>query len=69
MAAGEKGCAGCSGCSGRLCGAQEVEVRTARRKTTSVRLVRSQSQRSGRVAPGAKARARMCQSRSSGSVL
>lgn len=65
----EKGCAGCAGCSGRLCGAKEVEVRTARRKTTSVRLVRSQSQRSERVAMGDRARARMYQTRSSASVL
>ncbi|MBE3047117.1 hypothetical protein IMZ48_32260 [Candidatus Bathyarchaeota archaeon] len=55
------------GCTGRLCGAQAVEVRTARRKTTSVRLVRSQSQRSGGAVP--EARSRAYQSRSSGSML
>ena len=65
-AAGVRGVAEHAGCMGRLCGAQAVEVRTARRKTTSVRLVRSQSQKTVRVAPGARTSA--CQSRRSGGI-
>ncbi|SPN97740.1 related to BZZ1 - Myo3/5p-Bee1p-Vrp1p actin assembly complex component [Cephalotrichum gorgonifer] len=56
----------CADYTGRFCGAQGVEMRTARRKTTSVRLVRCHSQRTESVAPRAR---RMCLSRSSGSTF